>query len=117
MSYDVKLRERALAYWANGHTMAKTAATFGVSESALKAWKLQLKQTGNLEKKTLQRTFKKIDPEKLQTYLTEHPDAFLKEIAQVFACTDVAVLKAMKRLGITRKKNHSISRNKQKCEG
>ncbi len=36
--------------------------------------------------------------------MEEHPDAYLYEIAKVFGCSSVSVHKALKRLGITRKK-------------
>ena len=42
----------------------------------------------------------------------EHPDAYLKEIGEVFGCSDVAVLYAFKRLGITRKKRLNATKNK-----
>jgi transposase len=116
MSYDKKLRERALEYWAAGHTKAETAAVFKVGTSTLQTWKSQLNETGTLEPKKRRETWRKIDPEKLKAYLEEHPDAYLKEIAQVFECSDVAVLKAMRRLNITRKKNHSVPGDKHLCE-
>ena len=116
MSYDKKLRERALEYWAAGHTKAETAAVFKVGTSTLQTWKSQLNETGTLEPKKRRKTWRKLDPEKLKAYLEEHPDAYLKEIAQVFECSDVAVLKAMRRLNITRKKNHSVPGNKHMYE-
>jgi len=69
-----------------------------------------------LETKKRKETWRKIDPKKLKAHLEEHPDAYLKEIARVFECSDAAVLKAMRRLNITRKKNHSIPRNEQTFE-
>jgi len=116
MSYDIKFRQCAIAYWNAGHTKAETAAVFQVGTATLQLWKSQLNETGTLEPKKRRETWRKIDPEKLKAYVEEHPDAYLKEIAQVFGCSDVAVLKAMKRLNITRKKNHSIPRNKQTFE-
>jgi hypothetical protein len=60
-----------------------------------------------LEDKKPLRTFKKLDPEKLKAYVAEHPDAYLQEIGDAFGCSDTAVMKALKRLGITRKKRRS----------
>ena len=104
MSYEIKLRQRAIAYWNEGHTKAETAALFKVGTSTLQKWKSQLKETGTLETKKRKETWRKIDPKKLKAHLEEHPDAYLKEIARVFECSDAAVLKAMRRLNITRKK-------------
>ena len=70
----------------------------------MQTWKSQLKETGSMEPKKRRETWRKIEPKKLKAYLEQHPDAYLKEIAQVFECSDVAVLKAMRRLNITRKK-------------
>ena len=41
-------------------------------------------------------------------FLEENPDAFLKEAAEGFGCSIEAVRKAIKRLGITRKKDTAL---------
>ena len=110
MSYDVKYRKRALEYWSSGHTQVETAKVFAVSPRVLQNWREQLKTTGTLEPKTRRETWRKIDPERLKEYLQQHPDAYLKEIAEEFGCSDVAIIKALRRLKITRKKNYSIPR-------
>jgi transposase len=109
MSYDEKYRRRALDYWGEGHTKKETAAVFKVGTTTLQMWKSQLKETGKLESKKRRETWRKIDPEKLITYIEEHPDAYLKEIAAHFGCSDTAVIKALCRLNISRKKNVDIS--------
>jgi transposase len=68
-----------------------------------------LKETGTLERKTLNRKWKKIDPEKLKKYIDDNPDAYLREIAAEFHCTLYAIQKALARLKISRKKNAGIS--------
>jgi transposase len=107
MSYDVKFRRRALEYWAEGHTKAETAAVFSVGTSTLQTRKSQLNQTGKLEAKVRETPWRKIDPEKLLAYVAERPDAYQHEIAAAFGVRLFAIQKALKRLGITRKKNHS----------
>jgi transposase len=111
MSYDIKFRQRAIDYWSEGHSKRATAEVFKVSTTTLQKWKSQLKETGKLEPKKRRETWRKIEPERLKEYLKQHPDAYLKEIAEVFGCTDVAVLLAFRRLKITRKKNYSIQGN------
>lgn len=108
MSYDKKFRERALAYWAEGHSKKATTAVFKVSTYTLQQWKRQLKETGSLEPKKRRETWRKIEPTRLAEYVSQQPDAYLKEIAQEFGCTDVAILLALRRLKITRKKNYSV---------
>ena len=52
----------------------------------------------------VKRPYKKIDPEKLRLYVKNNPDAYLREIADVFQCCPTAIRKALQRLQITRKK-------------
>jgi len=111
MSYDVKYRRRAVEYWADGHSKRVTAKVFNVSPTTLQSWKNQLKETGKLEPKPHGERRRKIDPDRLKDYLKKHPDAFLKEMAEEFGCSDVAILKALKRLKISRKKNHHFQGN------
>ena len=109
MSYPVKYRERTIEYRKAGHTLEETHQTFQVSISTIRKWEKQLEKEGNLEKKPLHRSYKKVNPEKLKEYLSEHPDAYQKEIAKEFSCSATAIYLAMKRLKITRKKDNEIS--------
>ena len=110
MAYDIKYRRRAIDYWDEGHSKRKTAEVFKVSTSTLQKWKSKLKETGTLAPKKRKQTWRKIEPCKLEKYIDENPDAYLREIAQQFKCTIHAVEKALKRLKITRKKNSGIQR-------
>ena len=98
-----------MEYWNDGHSKRATAAVFKVSTFTLQQWKNRLNETGNLEAKKRRETWKKIEPAKLKEYIEQHPDAFLKEIGDAFGCSDVAILKALKRLRISRKKNDTFS--------
>jgi len=108
MSYDTKFRRRAIEYWNDNHSKAETAAVFGVGTTTLQRWKSQLNATGSLAPKKRKETWRKIDPEKLRKYVKEHPDAYQHEIATAFGVRLYAIQKALKRLRITRKKNHSL---------
>ena len=108
MSYDIKFRQRAIEYWAEGHSQRATAAVFKVNPGTLQKWKTQMAKSGSLTPKKRRETWRKIEPEKLAEYVSQHPDAYLKEIAEAFNCTDVAILMALRRLKITRKKNYPI---------
>ena len=61
-----------------------------------------------MEKKALNRPHKKIAPEKLKAYVEEHPDEYQREMAEEFDCSVTAIQKALKRLGITRKKDNEL---------
>ena len=104
MSYPTKYRERTIEYRKAGHTLEETHRIFKVSIGSIRKWEKQLEKEGNLEKKPLHRSYKKINPEKLTAYVAEHPDAYQKEIADEFGCSAAAICLAMKRLKITRKK-------------
>ena len=106
MAYHVDLRMAAVRHYkGSGDTFAETGKIFNVSESSVQRWVTQYEATGNVSDKPLNRSFKKIDPAKLRTYVQEHPDATQQEIADAFGCCNQAVSKVLKRLNITRKKN------------
>ena len=111
MAYSKDLREKVLKYLAEGHTQREVRKVYGISFTAINRWNRLYKETGKLEDKKPCRGYKKLDPEKLKVYVDEHPDAYLKEIGEAFGCSDVAVGKAFKRLGITRKKRQHASAN------
>jgi transposase len=107
MSYSIDFRKKVMEYLDAGHTFREARETFRISMTAINAWRKKYKETGEIKDKPLRRHFKKLDPEKLKAYVSEHPDAYLKEIGEAFACSDTAVRKAFKRLGITHKKRQS----------
>lgn len=112
MSYPVIYRKRVIEYRQEGNTLEETGRVFKIAVSTIQGWEKQLKEKGDLENRPLNRTFKKIDPEKLKEYIKEHPDAYIKEIAEVSDCSTTAVQKAFKRLGITRKKRRPAIKNR-----
>lgn len=114
MSYSKDLREKAVSYYMKGHTLIETQGIFGISKSTISKWVIKYKETGDLSNKPLNRGHKKINPDELVAYIEEHPDAFQKEIAEVFNCSAVAVGKALKRLGIIRKKRALHIKNRKK---
>ena len=112
MSYSKKYRERTIEYRQAGHTLEETHQTFKVSRSTIQIWEKQLKETGDLGKKKLHRSFRKIDPEKLKAYVAEHPDAYQSEMAKAFGCSESGIRDALRRYKITRKKRQPAIRSK-----
>ena len=112
MAYSIDLRKKVIGFLLKGHSQREAQKVFGVGLSAVNRWHQQYQRSGNLNDKPSCRRFKKLDPEKLQAYIAEHSDAYLQEIGDAFGCSDTAVLKALKRLGITRKKRQTATRNK-----
>jgi len=114
MGYSEDLRKRVVEYLGEGHTLENTKAVFKVGISSIRRWKEQLDEQGHLKNKPLNRTFKKLDPQKLSAYVEEHPDAYLREIGDIFGCTDEAVRQALGKLRITRKKNENLPGTKRR---
>ena len=112
MSYPRKYRERTIEYRQAGHTLEETHQTFKVSRSTIQEWEKQLKETGDLGKKELHRSYRKIDPEKLKAYVEEHPDAYQSEMAKAFGCSESGIRDALGRYKITRKKRQSATRSR-----
>lgn len=114
MSYSEDYRKITIKYRQEGHTLEETKEIFKVSIATIRAWEKQFKEKGDFKPKVPNRPFKKIDPEKLKEYVQQHPDAYLKEMAEQFHCSSEAVRKALKRLKITRKKKRFTIKNKNK---
>ena len=104
MSYSRGYRERTIEYRQAGHTLEETHQVFKVSRSTIQKWEKQLKETWDLGKKELHRSFRKIDPEKLKAYVAEHPDAYQSEMAEIFGCSEGGIRYALRQQKITRKK-------------
>lgn len=112
MSYSKDMRERAIRYRKSGHTLEQTRDAFQIAISTIRGWEMRLAETGTLAPIVVKRTHKKIDPEKLKKYVQENPDAYLREMAEEFSCSDTAICKALRRLHITRKKRQHTIENK-----
>jgi len=108
MAYNEKYRIRAVEYRKEGHTIKQTCKTFKIGSTTLKTWIRKYNETGEIKDKPIKRTFKKVDPVKLEAYIAEHPDAYLSEIAEHFACSDEAIRKSLERLKIARKKRRNV---------
>jgi transposase len=84
MAYSKDTREMVLTYHAKGHTYEEARAELGVGISTIKDWKRLLNETGSLEKRSKQRSASKFHSEELKTYVKEHPESTLEEIAEKF---------------------------------
>ena len=110
MAYDNKFRKRVIDNIMSGRTHDETSKTFKIGTTTIKRWVKEYKETGLIGSgyTVANRKAKKIDPEKLETYMNEYPDAFLREIAAHFSCCLESVRKALKRIGYTLKKNERV---------
>lgn len=104
MGYSVDLREKALEYYNECKNITQTCKTFKIARSTLYGWIRLHTENGSLEPKTRTEFKTKIDYEELRILVKEQPDAFLREYAEHFDVTAVAIFDALKKLKITRKK-------------
>lgn len=110
--YSDDLREKALKFYdKGGKSQAEVSEIFGVSHRTFAQW-VKLRKTGDFRRRAQQkqRAPRKIESEALRRYIEQHPDAYFREIAVAFKVSDVGILKACRRLGITRKKNTTLLR-------
>ena len=116
MAYDKKYRTRVVEYIFEGHTQEETAKVFKVGTTSIKRWIAAYEATGSTGGgyTPSNRKPKKIDPEKLEAYMNEHPDAFLKEIADMFSCCIESARKALLRNRYILKKRRNITRSVMK---
>jgi transposase len=67
-------------------------------------WEEKL-DNGYYDTKTIRERKRKIDKDELKRKVAEKPDAYLRELAEKYGCTESAVFYALKKLNITRKKD------------
>jgi transposase len=97
-------RRRAVEYKDEGRTFKQLREVFKICSRTYYIWKKRL-ASGYYDKKTKQTRRRKIDKEKLREAVKNKPDAYLWELAEQFDCSAQAVFVALKKLGITLKKN------------
>lgn len=109
MTYSYDLRKKALDYIEKGGSRQLASEIFGVTTRTIQNW-IHRQKLGILPAKIRRSSPSKIDNDKLRKYIEEHPDHYLREIAKAFGSTLQAVFYACKRLKITLKKRHLITK-------
>jgi transposase len=115
MTYSLDLREKALKYLDKIGDRKKVAEAFGITLRTLANWIHRMREN-RLAPKPRRSSPSLIDSQKLQSFIREHPDAYLREIAKEFGSSLQAVFYACKRLKISLKKRHLITRNEMKTK-
>ena len=109
--YSIDFIRRAVAYKDEGHTFPELRNAFKIPPETYYQWKEKLKN-GYTGEKVFRERKRKIDKALLKQAVSEKPDAYLYELAQMFDCSEQAVFYALEKLNITRKKSASpITRN------
>ena len=104
MYYDKKFREIVLKHVEKGKTQGETQEIFGLGKNTITEWKKLREETGRLENRQLDGSFRKIDPEKLRKDVEEYPGDLNEERAKRFGCSKDGIRLAMKKHKLTRKK-------------
>lgn len=113
MAYSIDFRRCVLENLDSGKTWEEVISIFSISRATLSKWVKLKKEKGSLEDSPrVPYKVRKIDSQALISALEKAPDATLKELAQEFNCWPHAIHRRLKRLGVTRKKNHSIRRER-----
>jgi len=114
MAYSIDTRKMVLNYLNNGHTYDQARKELGVGISTIKEWKKLQNETGSLEKRETQRFPTKFPCEELRTYVLEHPDATLEEIAKYFGGSTSGAHDALARQKLTFKKKSLFTYSEMK---
>jgi transposase len=115
--YSLDLRKRTLEYIEETGDKLKASQLFKVGIATIYRWINRKAQTGNIEPSPKKSYKKKIDDQKLITYIEQNPDHFLSEIAAHFGTTLQAIFYALRRLKITRKKRPRFTKKGTKNSG
>jgi transposase len=111
MAYSKDLRRRVVKYIRQGGSKAEAARRFDVGLWTIYAWLCRGEE--QVPRKPGPKDANKIDMKKLAGMVGESgTDLMLKDIAKKFQVHESAVSKAMKRLGVSRKKNYALRRGK-----
>jgi putative transposase len=108
-AYALDLRERVVNFIKSGGSKVEAARRFDLARSSVYRY-LEAAKTGALAPKTSWGHWRKLDPQKLQAQVKQHPDATLKELQKVFGVSHHAIWVRLGQLGFTLKKTHKISR-------
>jgi transposase len=110
--YSRDLRERVVSDVESGMTKAEASRRYRVGYRTVARWCVKKKRTGSVAADRVGRTpgKGKIDLAKLERAVEKDSDATLKARGKNFGVSDVAILKAMRRLNIAHKKNAAVRR-------
>ena len=105
MAYSVDFRRKVLDIKErDGLSIEKAAVRFGVGQASIFRWTKRLEPCRTRNKPSV-----KIDRDCLVRDVEKYPDAYQHERAERLGCSQRGISGALKRFGISRKKNASAS--------
>ena len=101
-----------MAFLDMGKSRKEVCEVFKISRKTLYNWIKLREETGALQMKERPqvRSSRKLTKEALLAYLEKNPDHYLKEIGAAFGVRASSVFNALRKFGITRKKNDTLQR-------
>ena len=99
MAYSKDYRQMILSKLDEGYSFRELAEEYQISPTSIQNWKKRL------ERKQCKRVPSKIDNDALIADVKAYPDDYHYERARRFNCSDRGIGKALKRIGITQKKD------------
>lgn len=110
MAYSNDLRKRVIEYVLSGGRKTDAAKRFDVHRQTVQKWIRNYKLNAKIPvaKKTGPKSSRKLSEKKLLQVISTQPDATLKELALEFSVHYSTIFYALKKLGISRKKNMGL---------
>ena len=106
MTYSIDYRKQVLSSIADGMTIRQASVFYGLSTSTIHSWQQKL-----VPKKTRNKAPTKIPDDVLLNDVKEHPDDYQYERARRLNCSKTGIHHALKRLGISQKKDFRTSKS------
>ena len=104
MAYSIDFRKKVLAYCERTGSITDASHVFQISRNTIYGWLKLKEKTGELNHQVKGTKPRKVDRDRLKTYLADNPDAYLTEIASGFDCHPTTIHYALKAMRFTRKK-------------
>ena len=108
MRYSADLRERVIKYIEDGGLVERAAKRYEVGRSTIYKWLAKGDNYQSYEKPGPKKR-RKIDIEELREAIESNPDRQQKEHAEAFGVNKSTICRAMRSMGISRKKNVGVS--------
>ena len=106
MTYSIDFRKQVLRSIKDGMTIREAANFYQLSTSSIHSWQQSL-----VPKTTRNKAPTKISNEALLKDVEQHPDDYMYERAQRLGCSKSGIEAALKRLGISQKKDLRTSKS------
>ena len=103
----MEYRIRAVEYKDEGHTFKELFEAFKISSATYYDWKKKIENAYYEQEHKFERKGK-IDKKAPALAVLQTPGAYLRELAKPFNCSEQAVFYALKKRGITYKKNFCL---------